>query len=628
MPDNSINDKKQYYCSECGTEVSDLDLICPNCGADLSQVIEENPDEPVVLETVSRQKDADYVIEQLAANQINATKPLTGWSETQSIQVLVRRGDLGKAKEVLSLIRRRLKTMFLADIFSSTFTTAGKTIINNLIICSLFIPAGLLAAFFINTFFSSFYVSHPDINTAYVYVEEADTMDITREYTANGWINSNRDAVVEVTGLDTNFVHTGDTVRVHLDEDNYESYESSIVSIEQVKNFPFSNNSSSEKHKLTIKLFEPDKHIIEGKHCEAEIKGETRTNVLGTDIYSVNFADDSFSAGLAGTDDYVYVLKNNKVFKTNVKTGIFGDGYIEVISGLSAGDSVVYDTSSMGRSLSDGVKASAEIPEDEVRLKDIPLNVFLLLLGIVLIVLANLAVTIGVTKSAALYMEGIKTSVKQIFSTIFSLAYLRSIGIWGMITAVAGFPFFIVLFFVIIIAAQQNNLLTGLSAIMFLPAAGFAVFIYIKWGFAAVHTIITSAPILDSVAKSSSLVKGTWWRTFGIIMLTSLVVSFVVSLISTPVSFIFMWDYISTSMHSAAMGNAEQDLKSVVNMYRSMGWGLPLTTVFTYILQCLIAPIFAVVMYYDLKIRKNDYFIKLNEEDLNKPEPAAGNPAI
>ena len=140
------------------------------------------------------------------------------------------------------------------------------------------------------------------------------------------------------------------------------------------------------------------------------------------------------------------------------------------------------------------------------------------------------------------------------------------------------------------------------------------MYVYIKLSFASVHTVAAGEPIIDSIKKSSDLVSKIWWRTFGIIMLTSLVVNFVVSLLSTPVSFIFMWDYISQNMHNVVKGGAEHT-QSTAKMIKSMGWGFSLSMIFSYILQNLIAPVFSVVMYYDLKIRKKDYFVKLEEEN-------------
>ena len=42
---NSNEQTEKYYCSECGIEVSIEDNICPKCGADLSEIEEEEVEE-------------------------------------------------------------------------------------------------------------------------------------------------------------------------------------------------------------------------------------------------------------------------------------------------------------------------------------------------------------------------------------------------------------------------------------------------------------------------------------------------------------------------------------------------------------------------------------------------------
>jgi|GEM_PF-1674710 len=607
--------KEIMYCTECGAVIKPEEKLCPNCGIPWGEPEIENPDAPVLFKSCRNKKEADIILKNLEANRINAASNVNfSNDDSSSVDLYVRAADLKKANKVIEQFHKNSRVMLLADIFSNTFTVIGKTIKKNLLLCLVFLPAAILGTFCINSFISGFYMPKADKNTAYVYAEVADSMDITKSYPANGFISKDSNAVVEATGIDTAYVHTGDSVYIYLDENNYKSYDGLISSVEALKTVQVINDSTSEKkHSITISILNKDKNIIPGLHCEASLNGETRKAVTGVDNNSININEDS-SAGNKYFKNYVYILKKGKAKKTEVVPGISNEDYTEIISGVEIGDSVINDTTSTGRALADGVKATTIFPAEDMQLANIPGNVTLLLCGILLLVFTLIAVNIGITKSASLQMEKVKYGINDLLKTVFSITYLRTIGLSIIIYFISAIPAIITVFIIVAVATLKNNTLTGVFAFLLIPAFVYGMYVYIKLSFASVHTVAAGEPIIDSIKKSSDLVSKIWWRTFGIIMLTSLVVNFVVSLLSTPVSFIFMWDYISQNMHNVVKGGAEHT-QSTAKMIKSMGWGFSLSMIFSYILQNLIAPVFSVVMYYDLKIRKKDYFVKLEEEN-------------
>jgi len=603
------------YCTECSAVIKPEEKLCPNCGIPWGEPEIENPDAPVLFKSCRNKKEADFILKNLEVNRINAASNVNFmYDDTSTVDLYVRAADIKKANKVIELLIKNSRIMLLADIFSNTFTVIGKTIKKNLLLCLVFLPAAILGVFCINSFISGFYMPKADKNTAYVYAEEADSMDITKSYPANGFISKDSNVVVEATGIDTAFVHTGDSVNVYLDENNYKSYDGLISSIETLKAVQIINDSTSEKkYSITVSIPRKDKNIIPGLHCETNFHGETRKAVIGVDDNSLNINEDS-SAENKYFKNYVYIIKKGKAKKTEVIPGISDGDYTEIISGVAIGDSIIYDTTSTGRALADGVKATAIFPAEDMQLANIPGNVTLLICGILLLVFTLFAINIGITKSASLQMEKARYGINDLLKTIFSITFLRTIGLSIIISFISAIPAMIAVIVIMAASALKNDIVTGVFAFLLIPAVVYGMYVYIKLSFASVHTVAAGEPMIDSIKKSSELVSKTWWRTFGIILLTSLVVNFIVSLLSTPVSFIFMWDYISQNMQNVVKGGTEHT-QSTAKMIRAMGWGFSLSIIFSYILQNLIAPVFFVVMYYDLKIRKKDFFVKLEEEN-------------
>ncbi|MFO7444941.1 MAG: hypothetical protein R6W90_01185 [Ignavibacteriaceae bacterium] len=221
------------------------------------------------------------------------------------------------------------------------------------------------------------------------------------------------------------------------------------------------------------------------------------------------------------------------------------------------------------------------------------------------------AALIGITKTSAGEIEGIKISLSEAFGKIFSVTYLRALGLILLILlAMAG----IMGFFILIVAltgAIDNWIFKFFGVVTAIVTILFMIYLIFRWYFSFVNIVAAEDGIVESLKKSSFLVKDYWWRTFGIIILISLIVSFASTLISTPFSFLFMWGFISEYMNSLASGD---DPAASIKMLKSVGFGYGLTMGLSTLLQALILPVSYVVMYYDLKIRKNDFPSAASEE--------------
>jgi len=148
-------------CTECGAEVKEMDTICPNCGAGLNKTIIENqPDVFVTFKILPNINAAEHMKISLAASGImSETRPSPTNKNAGAVSVLVRIPDLDKAKEITEDFKSESEEMHLSDIFSSTFSIAGKTFKNNIMVASLLIPAVLILIIGINIFISSINIS-------------------------------------------------------------------------------------------------------------------------------------------------------------------------------------------------------------------------------------------------------------------------------------------------------------------------------------------------------------------------------------------------------------------------------------------------------------------------------------
>lgn len=177
--------------------------------------------------------------------------------------------------------------------------------------------------------------------------------------------------------------------------------------------------------------------------------------------------------------------------------------------------------------------------------------------------------------------------------------------------------------FVAVVAAIVDSgavvgMLVGLCVIVGLPLV---FLVYIRWYFSLTAVAVEELTPVDSLRQSWFLVQGYWWRTFGILILLSFLSQFVISIISLPLQFGSMWSFYRDLF--TAIGKTGGDLTP--EMLRStmsgMGPGVAIGTGITSILSLLVVPVFTVVMYFDLKARKNDLPESATAAPVTPPPP-------
>ena len=106
---NKGSESLDYYCSNCNTPVKIEDKICPNCSANLEEILEEKFDGDIVpIKTYMNELDAQVAISHLKSNNIDAilSRDDSGTMEpylqlTRGVRVLVKDIDFERALEVL-----------------------------------------------------------------------------------------------------------------------------------------------------------------------------------------------------------------------------------------------------------------------------------------------------------------------------------------------------------------------------------------------------------------------------------------------------------------------------------------------------------------------------------------------
>lgn len=140
-----------------------------------------------------------------------------------------------------------------------------------------------------------------------------------------------------------------------------------------------------------------------------------------------------------------------------------------------------------------------------------------------------------------------------------------------------------------------------------LAAVVVAVWLNIKWVMAPAALMLEGVGPIAALRRSWTLTTGNWWRTFGILVLTAIIVSIITQVVATPVSFL-AFGFGSFTSAPASTEDALLESLPVLLIVQVV------TAVFTAIGFAFQAGVTA-LLYVDLRIRREGFDIVLLREN-------------
>jgi hypothetical protein len=231
-----------------------------------------------------------------------------------------------------------------------------------------------------------------------------------------------------------------------------------------------------------------------------------------------------------------------------------------------------------------------------------------LFVSLLLFGLATLAAMLGVTIVACGEMTGQSLTWNETLAMTFDMRLLYVIGQvilqYLAIASLLGIP----VLAIIIAAAVKSAVLGMVGGFLFVPAIFLSIFFAVRWAFTLPVLAWEDEGIIGAFRRSSYLVRGMWWRTLGILILLTLVIQFAISIITTPVSFVVLWDFFAKYFEMLGqLGAGEPDPTMLLESFDSFGLGIGIVTCVSSILSVMISPLAITTMYFDLRARNREF---------------------
>ena len=233
-----------------------------------------------------------------------------------------------------------------------------------------------------------------------------------------------------------------------------------------------------------------------------------------------------------------------------------------------------------------------------------------------------------IVATAAIFLERHTTStdaLKQPLRRFLSL--LGGYLLWVIILVI---PIIVTLLFVI--TSITPGITTGpargtsLISFLFIPLvfAPFVIYFAVRWGFVFEVLLLEKTNIRNAFKRSSELVRGTWWRVFGTLLLILLLSAAMLYIFEISLGTIFILTKMAggTDFKELIQWSVmETDLSSSNLLFYAI------MTCTDLILSAIIFPIWVIgvtLLYLDLRIRKEGFDIEIQADHstAHEPEPA------
>ena len=210
-----------------------------------------------------------------------------------------------------------------------------------------------------------------------------------------------------------------------------------------------------------------------------------------------------------------------------------------------------------------------------------------------------------IVATAAIFLEKHITSTDALKQTLRRFWHL--LGGYLLWVTILVIPLIVTLLFL------SSSITRGISSFLFIPLvfAPFVIYFAVRWGFVFEVLLLEKTNVQNAFKRSSELVRGTWWRVFGLFVLIFLLSVAILYIFEISLGTIFILTKVAggTDFKELIQWSVmEEDLGSSNLIFYAI------MTCADLLLKTLIFPIWVigiVLLYFDLRIRKEGFDLEM-----------------
>ena len=145
----------------------------------------------------------------------------------------------------------------------------------------------------------------------------------------------------------------------------------------------------------------------------------------------------------------------------------------------------------------------------------------------------------------------------------------------------------------------------------------FAIYFSFRWGLYSLPVLFEGTTARNALRRSTELVKGTWWRVFGIILAVSLISFMIYFILEASSGFLLSWMGVTEAEEPTGLLDTLRQL--FIPTPSEIGWfSYTIRRLVSLSISALTMPISIIgstLLYFDLRIRKEAFDIEMRVTD-------------
>ena len=145
----------------------------------------------------------------------------------------------------------------------------------------------------------------------------------------------------------------------------------------------------------------------------------------------------------------------------------------------------------------------------------------------------------------------------------------------------------------------------------------FAIYFSVRWGLYTLPVLFEGATARSALRRSTELVKGTWWRVFGIMLAVSLISFMIFFILEASSGFLLSWLGVTEAEEPTGLLDTLRQL--FIPTPSEIGWfSYTIRRLVSLSISTLTMPISIIgstLLYFDLRIRKEAFDIEMRVTD-------------
>lgn len=151
-----------------------------------------------------------------------------------------------------------------------------------------------------------------------------------------------------------------------------------------------------------------------------------------------------------------------------------------------------------------------------------------------------------------------------------------------------------------------------LIVLLVLAYIGASIWMFLSFSFSPFHIVMEDMKAWESIKASVRLVKKQWWRLFGITFLFSMILSFALSMVTSPLVFLGIMPSFSNILTYSTMNSSVDEVEMLLAMVESLQSGsfiviMSLVSLLQSFVQLVFMTLFRSFFFTDLKIKKKEW---------------------